>query len=212
MWGACIRGIMPRMTTGALKLRQLAVFRHAMTKKGDARGRGSQLSRDGVALARRVGAELGSFDTVAVTPVPRTMETALAMGFAVDAVLEFACGYLPGEFDRHVQWEWSQPYVRLAERIRSGGRLAELASADAAMWAMLVAQLPPGGRALVVSHGGSIEPVVVACLPTADHASWGPAFAHCDGVILREHLGRFIDVEWHRALGHRDAAIPVGPR
>ena len=181
--------------------RQLAVFRHAMTKKADARGRGSHLSSEGVALARRVGAALGAFDFVAVTAVPRTMETALAMGFAVDAVLEPQCGYIAGELDRHAQWSWDQPYVRLAELIRSGGKLAEAAVADAALWKRLVADLRPGGRALVVSHGGSIEPVVVACLPDADHGSWGAALAHCDGFLLHEQHGTFIDVELRRASG-----------
>jgi broad specificity phosphatase PhoE len=180
--------------------RQLAVFRHAMTKKGEARGRGSHLSAAGVALARRVGAELGAFDVVAVTPVPRTMETALAMGFAVDAVLEFACGYVAGEFERHAQWEWSTPYVRLAEMIRHGGKLAEVAEVDAALWRKLVADLPSGGRALIVSHGGSIEPVAVACLPAADHASWGGALAHCDGIVLSEEQGAFVEVELKRAV------------
>jgi broad specificity phosphatase PhoE len=189
------------MTTRAPGARQLAVFRHAMTKKGDARGRGSHLSSEGVALARRVGAGLGAFDFVGVTPVPRTMETALAMGFAVDAVLEPQCGYISGEFDRHVQWSWDQPYVRLAELIRSGGKLAEAALADAALWRRLIAELQPGGRALLVSHGGSIEPVIVACLLDADHRSWGAALAHCDGFILDEDHGTLIDVELRRARG-----------
>jgi broad specificity phosphatase PhoE len=170
-----------------------------MTKKGDARGRGSHLSTAGVALARRLGAELGAFDVVVVTPVPRTMETALAMGFAVDDVVEVACGYIAGEFERHAQWEWSTPYVRLAELIRRPGKLAEAAEADVAVWRKLVADLRPGGRALVVSHGGSIEPVAVACLPDADHASWGGALSHCDGIVLTEDRGAFVDIEVRRA-------------
>lgn len=192
-------GMMTAMTTRAPGARQLAVFRHAMTKKGDARGHGSHLSSEGVALARRIGAELGAFDLVAVTPAPRTMETAVAMGFAVDAVLELRCGYIAGEFDHHAQWAWPQPYVRFAELIRSGGKLAGNALADATVWRRLAADLPAGGRALIVSHGGSIEPVLVACLPGADHRAWGSALAHCDGVILHEHRGTFVEVEFRRA-------------
>jgi len=170
-----------------------------MTKKGEARGRGSHLSAEGVALARRIGADLGGFDFVAVTPAPRTLETALAMGFAVDAVLEFACGYIAGEFEHHAQWEWSQPYTRFAELLRARCKLAVVAAADAEVWRRMAADLPAGGRALIVSHGGSIEPVLVACLPTADHGSWGRPLAHCDGVILHERQGAFFDVEWKRA-------------
>jgi broad specificity phosphatase PhoE len=179
--------------------RQLAVFRHAMTKKGEARGRGSHLSAEGVGLARRVGAAIGVFEQVIVTPVPRTMETALAMGFAVDDVVEPVCGYVAGEFEHHAQWEWDQPYVRFAEMIGRGGKLAGAAAVDAARWRAVVAALPPGGRALVISHGGSIEPVAVACLPAADHAAWGAPLSHCDGVVLTEDGGAFVEIELRRA-------------
>jgi broad specificity phosphatase PhoE len=180
-------------------LRYLAVFRHAPTKKGEGRGQGSHLSAEGVALARQIGSELGTFDRVYVSPIPRTMETALAMGYAVDAVLEHACGYVPGEFEHHAQWAWEQPYVRFAELIRSAGTLSQTASADAALWTRLVAEPPPGGRVLIISHGGSIEPTLVACLPDANHASWGDPFSQCDGVLLTFSAGRFTDVEFRRA-------------
>ncbi|MBV9848573.1 MAG: phosphoglycerate mutase family protein [Armatimonadetes bacterium] len=164
--------------------RYLAVYRHAPTKKGAGRGRGSHLSAEGVALARRIGGDLGPFHRVYVSPVPRTLETALAMGFAVDDVLEFSCGYVSGEFEHHDQWDWEEPYVRFAELLRSGGALAKSAATDAVLWAHLLADVPAGGRVLIVSHGGSIEPTLVACLPQAEHRTWGSPFSHCDGVIL----------------------------
>jgi len=179
--------------------RHLAVFRHAPTKKGEGRGKGSHLSAEGVVLARQVGADLGPFDRVYVSPIPRTMETALAMGFAVDAAIEFSCGYISGEFEHHDQWGWEQPYIRFAELLRSGGTLSQRAAEDAALWVSLLAEVPAGGRALIVSHGGSIEPVLVACLPDADHAAWGAPFSQCDGVILTFENGRFTDAEFKRA-------------
>jgi broad specificity phosphatase PhoE len=47
-------------------------------------GGGSQLSQEGVALAREVGASMGPFVCVVTSVVPRARETAVAMGFAVD--------------------------------------------------------------------------------------------------------------------------------
>ncbi len=179
--------------------RQLAVFRHAYTKKGEARGRGSHLSAQGVALARRIGAGIGPCDRVYVSLEQRTLETALAMGFAVDAALEFSCGYVAGEFEHHAQWDWDQPYVCLAELLVAGGRLGARAAADAALWGELVSAAPPGGQVLVVSHGGSIEPVLVACMPEADHTAWGQAFAHGDGVVLTHEGGRFVEAVFRRA-------------
>lgn len=178
--------------------RQLVVFRHAYTKKGEVRGQGSHLSSEGVALARRIGARLGSFDRVYVSLEPRTMETALAMGFAVDAALAFSCGYVPGEFEHHAQWDWQSPFVRFAELIRAGGQLSATVAADRALWDRLVSAVSPGGRVLILSHGGTIEPVLVACLPEANHALWGAPFSHGDGVVLTHRGGRFVDAVFMR--------------
>jgi broad specificity phosphatase PhoE len=181
--------------------RQLAVFRHAHTKKGAKRGLGSHLSSEGVAIARRVGATLGPFARVIASPEPRTLETAVAMGFAVDDVADVECKYVPGEFDHHAQWEWDQPFARLASLIGSGGKLANLAHRDRTRWLRWASETADDGRVLVVSHGGSIEPVLVACLPDADHRTWGQPFSHCDGAILTVREGAFVEVEFRRALG-----------
>jgi broad specificity phosphatase PhoE len=69
-------------------MRWLEVRRHSLTKKGDVRGNGSHLSQAGVDLARRVGAEIGAVGFVAASPIPRTLETAVAMGYAVDVLLD----------------------------------------------------------------------------------------------------------------------------
>src|SRR5262245_40559339 len=65
-------------------VRWLEVRRHSYTKKGAARGRGSHLSAEGVAFARAIGATLGPFSYVVTNELPRAVETAVAMGFAVD--------------------------------------------------------------------------------------------------------------------------------
>jgi hypothetical protein len=62
----------------------LEVRRHSMTRKGATLGRGSQLSQEGVALARVVGECLGQFAYVVASASPRAIETAIAMGLAVD--------------------------------------------------------------------------------------------------------------------------------
>ena len=71
----------------------IEIQRHCFTKKGQARGKGSHLSADGVLQARRIGEQImgeqiGPFDLVLTSHIPRTLETALAMGFAVDEQLE----------------------------------------------------------------------------------------------------------------------------
>src|SRR6266581_2060501 len=69
-----------RTAERALCMQTLEIRRHSMRKLGG----GSQLSQEGVAYARRLGAAMGPFACVATSVVPRARETAIAMGFAVD--------------------------------------------------------------------------------------------------------------------------------
>jgi hypothetical protein len=78
-------------------MRWLEVRPHSLTKKNSARGRGSHLSAEGVVLARLVGESLGPFASVVTSASPRAIETAVAMGFAVDDTVELPSGYVPGE-------------------------------------------------------------------------------------------------------------------
>lgn len=182
-------------------MRWLEIRRHAPTKKGAARGRGSHLSASGVGLARAVGAELGSFELVVTSASPRAIETAIAMGWAVDDAVDMPSGYVPGEVEHHAQWGWPQPYVRYAELLADGGGLAAVAAEHRKIWTEAVRSVPEGSGALIVSHGGSIEPALVSCQPDADHASWGTPFGHLDGVRLDFEDGRFTGARLHRAPG-----------
>lgn len=106
---------------------------------------------------------------------------------------------MSGEIPRHAQWGWTEPYRRLAEIIREGRAAAAVAETHRAIWADTVGDVAEGSSALLVGHGGAIELALVACFPDAPHGSWGPPFAHCDGVRLGFADGRFVSVEFHRA-------------
>jgi broad specificity phosphatase PhoE len=185
-------------------MRWLEVRRHSLTKKGTARGRGSQLSAEGVALARLVGASLGPFARVVTSAWPRAVETALTMGFAVDDAVELPSGYVPGEVEHHQQWRWPRPYSAYAELLGRGGGLPAVAEAYRVAWTGVVEAVPEGAAALMVCHGGGIEPGLVACLPDADHGSWGAPFGHCDGARLDFEDGRFVSVQFRRATSRAE--------
>ncbi|TDC44064.1 histidine phosphatase family protein [Micromonospora sp. KC213] len=180
-------------------MRWLEIRRHSLTKKGEARGRGSHLSAAGVSLARAVGMGLGPFACVLSSSSPRAIETAVAMGYAVDDVVEMPSGYVPGEADHHDQWRWKSPYETYAQLISSQGGVAQAARAHRNLWIRAVESVPDGSGALIISHGGSIEPGLVDCLPTADHRSWGMPFSHCDGARLTYIDGRFQAITFSRA-------------
>jgi broad specificity phosphatase PhoE len=148
-------------------MRWLEVRRHSRTKKGAARSLGSSLSAEGVSLARLVGESLGPFASVVTSASPRAIETAVATGFAVDDTVEFPSGYVPGEVEHHDQWRWPRPYRTYAELLRRGLGLAIVAESHRRIWTAVVEAVPDGAAALVIAHGGGIEPRLVACLPDA---------------------------------------------
>jgi broad specificity phosphatase PhoE len=179
-------------------MRWIDVRRHSYTKKGPTRDRGSHLSTDGVVAARAVGGTLGSITYVLTSRSPRAVETAIAMGFAVDDTAEMPSGYVPGEVEHHDQWTWPQPFAVYASLISSGNGLTAIAHANRQLWLNALAQVPEGNGALVIGHGGTLEPTLVACAPAADHASWGTAFGHLDGARLEFDHDNLVSVQIRR--------------
>lgn len=163
-------------------VRALEIRRHSHRKTSG----GSQLSQEGVDLARRVGGGIGPFAIVATSVVPRARETAVAMGFAVDheVVTLSADAELYKEAESSQWWRDPQPFARLAAAIAEGAAYASYANSMAALWRDLVTPLVDGEHALFVGHSGELEAALVACFPAAPHAEWGPAFGPCEGARL----------------------------
>lgn len=175
-------------------MRYLEIRRHAFTKKDPQRGSGSHLSQAGVNLARRIGREIGPVRFVAVSLAPRTLETALAMGYAVDELWDMDGGLLDAAYTElpfHAQWAVAQPWQRYQDLIGGGGPLAALADRQADLWRQAVQRVSEGECALVISHGGLIEPGLVAVFPTHDSSTWGSPFQHGEGARLTFHQGHF---------------------
>ncbi len=62
-------------------------------------------------------------------------------------------------------------------------------------YCQLADYLADGQSALVINHGGVVELGAVACLPDADHTSWGSHFECCEGVRLFWEDGKFVTAE-----------------
>ena len=183
-------------------MRFLEVRRHGPTKKGDERGSGSHLSADGVRAARAVGEPIGPFAFVVASHVPRTLETALAMGFAPDVCIDQGGGALwersLEEVPFHAQWEADEPFVMYRDAIARGGAMRDLAELQLAIWRDALSRVADGQAALVVTHGGLIDSGLVAALPDVDHASWGPPISQLEGARLRFDGNAFALEEWRR--------------
>jgi broad specificity phosphatase PhoE len=182
-------------------MRSIQIRRHAITKHGPARGHGSHLSAAGVRLARTVGETTGPFDLVLTSTVPRTLETAIALGFAVDEQLA-VLGDLPAdvlaEIGHSARWTWSAPFARFAAIVGSGGATARLGRQQQACWRHALEAVPAHGQVLVISHGRIIEVGLVTCFPDRDFARWGTPFHHLEGVELQYTGSTFTQLRFLR--------------
>lgn len=120
------------------------------------------------------------------------------MGFAVDDVVAIAGSNVSGEVGFHEWWEWSDPWAVYATRIAERPALAAYAEEQLAIVRDAVDRVGDGDTALLVGHGGWIEPTVVAAVGPDRVESWGPSFQHLEGVRLAEQDGRFDVTTVHR--------------
>jgi hypothetical protein len=123
---------------------------------------------------------------VATSVAPRTRETALAMGFAVDreVVPLVGDGAAAEAYETNRWWEAAAPFVALAALIAAGGPARVQAAALGELWRDLLTTLPDGAAALLIGHSGQLEAALCYGLPDADHASWGAPFGCCEGARL----------------------------
>ena len=153
---------------------------------------GVHLSQQGVTLARLVGQNIGPFDRVVTSTLPRAFETAIAMGFAVDEQNE-----LMNTFGDAVEREAPYPLslAGYAEVVKKGGVAANYANKLMDVYTKLANFISEGRAALVVNHGGVAELGAVACLPNGDHVKWGSHFEYCEGIKLFWEDGKFVHAE-----------------
>src|SRR5574341_873083 len=142
-------------------MKTIEIRRHSIRSKP-----GEHLNQPGVTLARLVGENLGPFDRVVTSTLPRAIETAIAMGFGVDELNELMSSY-SDDVEREAPWPLS--LAGYAEVIRNGGATARYADRLVDVYTKLANYLGDGRAALVVNHGGIAEMGAVACLPEADH-------------------------------------------
>src|SRR5919108_3033522 len=93
-------------------MKSIEIRRHSMRSKP-----GDHLNQSGVTLARLVGENLGPFDRVVTSTLPRAFETAIAMGFAVDEQIELMSSY-GQDVEREVSWP--QTFAAYAKGVQRG--------------------------------------------------------------------------------------------
>lgn len=162
----------------------LEIRRHSIRSKPS-----GHLSQQGLNLARSVGQGLGPFDYVATSTLTRALETAIAMGFAVNEQTE-----LMSTYGALVEAEapWPLPYFHYSEIIKRDGHAAKYAYQLFDYYNSIMNNIADGGSALMVNHGGVVELGVVACLPNEDYSTWGDEASYCEGARLYWENNKFV--------------------
>ena len=149
---------------------------------------GQNLSQPGVSLARLIGEEMGRFERVVTSPLPRAYQTAIAMGFAVDETSEL----LATSGDQvDLECPWPASFCEYAAAVRKNGATARYARTLADFYQKLAESMSEGASTLVVNHGGVVELSAVGCLPESELDSLGDYIEYCEGVRLTWENGAF---------------------
>jgi len=158
----------------------LEIRRHSLRNQPN-----EHLNQEGVALARVTGQNIGPFDLVITSKFTRALETAVAMGFAVNEQITLISSY--GRYDVDKEVPWPQPFSVYAEAMQANGAAAKYARKLAKYYEGMMDRITNGRAALAVHHGG-----VVACLPETDFESWGGPIDYCEGVRLHWEDDKFV--------------------
>ena len=153
------------------------------------------LSQLGVDLARKVGDEMGQFDRVITSAVPRAFETAIAMGYAVDEQIE-QLGMMSDAVTAAIQWNAGYTAWMLAAQ--NNRVVARYTRAMADVLHSIVHALPDGGRALIISHGGIVEASAVGCAPADTRFADDAACGYCEGARLTFERDAVVNIEFLR--------------
>ena len=169
--------------------KHIEIRRHALRNKPN-----KHISQAGITIARRAGEAMGHFDVVISSTLPRSFETAIAMGYEVQQRSERIESY-GDKVEKEVPWP--QPFSAYQAAYQLVGPAWEYMQDLAVYYTKLAESLPEGGSALVVSHGGIVEMSAVACLPEADYGA-EVSVEPCEGVRLAWDGGKFTSVEFIR--------------
>lgn len=157
-------------------MRRLDVRRHTMRRKP-----GHDLSQAGVDLARSLAWGEEGYDWVATSSLPRAIQTAVAMGYAVSETY-CALGELPEAI--YLKSGWPQGLPQMTAKLHQDSEVKAFAEQHAALWRQIAQNIPAQGSGLLISHGGLIELGLFGLATNHDFSQWGPAFGYCEGARL----------------------------
>ncbi len=157
----------------------VALLRHAIRAIT-----GKNLTQVGVNQAHAMTMQLPRPDRVISSPKPRAVQTAVAMGYAVDETFE-EMAKMGADVDQDLGWTETASLAMLAGRLAAPGPAHAYARAQSALIREALTRVPDAGVLWVVSHGGVVECQLFGLLQAAAWPAHEPVFGRCEGAIVR---------------------------
>jgi hypothetical protein len=148
------------------------------------------LNQAGVDLARRVGDTMSQSDLVVSSSLDRAMETAIAMGFAVDIISDELATV--GDEVMEEVGQWDIGFQKIRELLDKKGHLFNFVNIQISYLKSIFSKLTDGQVGLLISHGGIVDYPLVALFPDEDHSRWGNPFSYCEGYRISFDSGKFV--------------------
>lgn len=162
---------------------------------------GANLSLEGIARARQASACAMSYAHVVTSQLPRAIQTAVAMGHAVDEEdwTLASMGSLVGE-----SIVFDSGFAAIQHAIRTDRAAAIYAELLSLQLCHHLDRVEPGASVLVVSHGGIVEAGIIGLLGDVDVSGFGPSLDYCEGARLAWFDGRCQRIDLLRFDGERE--------
>ncbi|MEH6403581.1 MAG: phosphoglycerate mutase family protein [Sneathiella sp.] len=169
-------------------MKTIEVRRHAMRRKP-----GSHLSIEGIELANFAGTCMGEYDRVFTSTLPRSTETAIAMGYEVNECID-ELGKLPEKI--LVKLAWPNTLQSIAKVMETNADCSQFAKDQASIWFNCIRELPVDSRILIISHGGIIELGALGSIKRNISTNLGSAFGYCEGFTLEYKDEECVGIEF----------------
>lgn len=187
---------MPSSTTKTIEIR-----RHAERHKP-----GYNLNARGVARARNASARDREFALVVTSPLPRAVQTAVAMGHGVDEE-DWTMASMGGALN---DFPWDVSFDAMQRAIRTNPTAGAWATYLTAQMRSWLTRIDPGESLFVVNHGGIAEACAIGLLGDSDATALGPSLDYCEGVRLEIDGDRVIELRVLRFDGNNEVEIDPG--
>lgn len=151
------------------------------------------LNQRGIDLARKLGKNIGPFDLVITSTVPRAFETAIAMGFEVNETIK-EISSISSAVNQEIPWDAG--FRQFAEVFQYNGATTLWARKLAGVLTKITERIPQNGYALVISHGGIVEGSTIGCFPNFNYSSWDRSVSYCEGVRLTIKDEKIVSIEF----------------